>query len=301
MTTDPVPPIALDAACTSLGATVVPHAHGLPTFAQRVGPWLHDHRGRSTLASVGVLVDLAIGFGARSATGGRPSVVASISATMNGDLPEVGLLTAAIDHLDRDATTDTATLGVRVEDSSGRVLMRATGVAVGSDRPRTDPAIAARTAVVLSEQVVTASPTSEATPHERVRSMVSEAATRGLLATHLDLRLTDVAEGSIHGAWDVLPWTLNPLGSAQGGTILAVLATLTDLTFDTVVSSREVPRLAELHVDFFRSPTIDGGPLTVRSALTRRGRRIVNVDCELLDARGRVVAQTRAAGLMVPA
>lgn len=84
-------------------------------------------------------------------------------------------------------------------------------------------------------------------------------------------------------------WTI-PGGQVQGGIVAAML----DMTM--AFSANDLSTVS-LHVDYLR-PAM-GPDLTVTATVTRRGRRVVFAEAEMVDQEGRLIARGRQNALPV--
>lgn len=84
-------------------------------------------------------------------------------------------------------------------------------------------------------------------------------------------------------------WTI-PSGQVQGGIVAAML----DMT---MAFSADDLSTVSLHVDYLR-PAM-GPELTVTASVTKRGRRVVFAEAEMIDQDGRVIARGRQNALPI--
>lgn len=302
MTPDLGEPLVMDAASWSFGIHRRTRDADPTTLVQQVGPWLHDHRGRTTLASVGVVAELALGLGASSP--GTAGVLASVTASVAGPLPADGVMTSRCDFADADPATGTAVVGASVLDASGATVVRLTGRAATVDRPLSEPEAAILDAIDLradAAEVPAGTALDALTPIETVRSMIGAPSRLGAYARHVGLSIDAVEHAGVTGRWTALPWTTNPVGGVQGGVLLGVMSTIAELGAEAMCDVAQMSRLADLHVDMLRSPSPEMGEMTFRTMTTRKGRRFGNLDVVLSDPDGRLVAQARASFLFTPA
>ncbi|GJM38244.1 MAG: thioesterase [Acidimicrobiales bacterium] len=106
-------------------------------------------------------------------------------------------------------------------------------------------------------------------------------------ASILDLLQPDVieqADGRAVFCFMARPeWTI-PSGQVQGGIVAAML----DMT---MAFSADDLSTVSLHVDYLR-PAF-GPELTVTATVTRRGRRVIFAEAEMVDQEGRLIARGR--------
>ena len=97
--------------------------------------------------------------------------------------------------------------------------------------------------------------------------------------------------------------TDNVRGSAPGTVHGGMLATLADVTSAIALWGAydfpaEVPVTTDLHIRFYRQPR--SGPLTAKSHLVHRGRRLLSAECSITDADDRVLARSTATYMIMP-
>jgi uncharacterized protein (TIGR00369 family) len=267
-------PVRMDAASASLN--IRQHlADGSPYLSQQVGPWLHDHRGRSTLASVGVLTDLCLALGARDSA--VAAVLASISVSMAAPLPTSGHVMGVCDNITTDFQAGTALIGSRLLDERGETLAYVRGRSAVVERPRVDALDAVRDAIDL-----------------RQHAWTSDHCSLGPWADRVGVVITTRDASGTTGTWTVLPWTTNAMGGVHGGMLLGLCATITELAAEPLAAHGAEPRLADIHVDYLRSPTLAAPDLKFAATITRAGRRFANLDVALRDRADRLMVQSRA-------
>lgn len=82
---------------------------------------------------------------------------------------------------------------------------------------------------------------------------------------------------------DPQPWMANPLGAIQGGVIASIVGQACSLAGQAHTAPGDRYTLADLSIFYFRSPPVDGRPLTVVTATERVGRRMATVSATLAD------------------
>lgn len=268
---------------------------------QRLGGVLVDHRGRIDLASWAVLVDSAAGAPFVAQTPSDQGVVqASLAfATTGVEVVPEGVLTA-VATLRHDAgafglTTIDVTAGdglvATVQARSARtgrvfdaaLLDRLTG-ASGSARgwpvpaslPSDTPAPPAIDPVLTGDQIVAA--------------IIDGRLGAGPIADLLGV--TPTPDGA---RFRPAPWMANALGSMHGGVVAAAVAQACSWAGQSRTGAGQEYRLADLSVDFFRSPPVDVDELTIATRFVRVGRRVVSIAAELRDPDDTVLVQASAA------
>lgn len=290
----------VDRLLAMMGARPAPFEPGRTEYTQAVGPRFHDHRGRTILGSVGVLVDAVPGGAVgRSVPPGTQTVLSQITAALAAPLPEHGEVIAKGRATDLDLDRDRG-IGLAAGDLTGpdgrtyavltsRAVMVTRGAThadtvFGGDplpvpdaEPGTDPAEFADRAGL---DVVSAIATGEVA--------------RGPLAGLFGVRLDDVERGRVVTEFDPQPWMANYVGSVQGGNLIATSDLTSGLAAQTLTAPGQGYRALDLRIDFVRSPALDGGPVRVRSEVVRAGRRLALIDTELVDTSGVLLARAHS-------
>jgi acyl-coenzyme A thioesterase PaaI-like protein len=81
-------------------------------------------------------------------------------------------------------------------------------------------------------------------------------------------------------------WMANPLGAIQGGVIASLVGQACSLAGQAHTGRGDRYTLADLSVYYFRSPPVDGRPLTLATTTERVGRRMGTVAATMTDADG---------------
>jgi uncharacterized protein (TIGR00369 family) len=82
------------------------------------------------------------------------------------------------------------------------------------------------------------------------------------------------------------PWMANPLGAIQGGVIASLIGHACSLAGQSHTGPGDRYTLADLSVFYFRSPPVDGRPLTLATTTERVGRRMGTGEATMTDAAG---------------
>ena len=281
---------------TALGVRLHSHAADGLTYAQLLGRRFHDHRGQSTLASVGVLVETAIAGTVYAALpGGRRSVAASLTVNAAQPLPDADEVVAQgrSRHVDLQAGTGLAS-GV-VRDSAGAVCATVSARGVVVERPVDHSGATAP----VQDLDVEAGPGVQTGPSgdelaERLGLDVVQAIAfgdipRGPLADLLGLEVRLVRTGSVTGVFTPQEWMANSMGTLQGGVLLAVADQVCGLAAETATDPGERYRVLDLRTDFVRSPEVSGPDIRFEADVVRAGRRIELVEARISTDRGRLL------------
>jgi uncharacterized protein (TIGR00369 family) len=104
-------------------------------------------------------------------------------------------------------------------------------------------------------------------------------------ATVATMELTESVRGSV-------------AGTIHGG----MLATLADVVCAVAISGSaqggEAPATTDLHIRYYRQPR--SGPLRAEANVVHRGRRLLSVECSIVDGHERCLARSTATYMIVP-
>ncbi|TQF69463.1 PaaI family thioesterase [Rhodococcus spelaei] len=283
---------------TLMGARRGESEPGHTHYAQAVGPRFHDHRGRTILGSIGVLVDAVPGSAAgRSVPAGTQTVLSQVTAALAAPLPDHGELVARghVVHLDLDTGIGLSAGDVTGPDGQPLAVLTARSVVVSRGATHADTVFGGDPLPVPTAEPVTDPAEFADLPGlDVVTAVASGAVARGPLAGLFGVELAAVEHGRVVAEFTPQPWMANYLGSVQGGNLIATSDLLTGLTAQTLTAPGQDYRALDLRIDFVRSPTIDGGAVRVESAVVRAGRRLALVETTLTDATGRLLARAAA-------
>jgi acyl-coenzyme A thioesterase PaaI-like protein len=242
-------------------------------FAQRVQAWQRDRQGRAGLASLGILLDVTAGSGIYLLRPENEYVVSHISVSM-APWEVIG-----------DEVIATAS-PLAVDDHTG------TGLATARMESGTTLIAAAR-----CRSVQTVRPN---LPDDLLAEFRSDPAAfddQQPLSTHLGLtRINDGSSADRFGVrWQVPEWTLNSLGTAQGGSILSATAAVTDIVGDALRDEGAGDcALTDLSIELMRSPSPSAAGYEFAVDIIRRGRRLVVMTIDLRDESGKLFARSTA-------
>ncbi len=199
----------LDPLNTLMGVRAVSVEPGDLAFAQAVGERFHDHRGKTVLGSIGVMIDGAMGGAVYSGlTSGHQSVLAQVTVSAGADIPDVADVgaTGTLVHLDDGVGLASGQL----RDENGTLLAVMAGRAMVVSRPP----------VVGIDDYVEGEPLPVPTPEKTsnlsglsgsdvVEGIRDGKLERGPLAGLLDLAFVDVTPGSVVGEFAPVAWMAN--------------------------------------------------------------------------------------------
>ena len=278
----------LDPLNTLMGVRAVSVEPGDLAFAQAVGERFHDHRGKTVLGSIGVMIDGAMGGAVYSGlTSGHQSVLAQVTVSAGADIPDVADVgaTGTLVHLDDGVGLASGQL----RDENGTLLAVMAGRAMVVSRPP----------VVGIDDYVEGEPLPVPTPEKTsdlsglsgsdvVEGIRDGKLERGPLAGLLDLAVVDVTPGSVVGEFAPVAWMANPLGAVQGGVLISAVDAITGLSAQTLTSVDQDYRVLDHKIDFLRSPDIGGPVLRAEASVIRAGRRLALIETRIVDAGGQV-------------
>ncbi|MDG3011896.1 PaaI family thioesterase [Rhodococcus sp. D2-41] len=286
---------ALDRVNTMMGVEAHLTASGRRVLRQRIGRRFHDHRGRTVLGSVGVLVDTGLGGAAYAGMSVKPrSVVSQMSIAMGAPMPAEGLLTVSAHSVHLD---DESGLG------RGEVL-DGDGAAVLSTLSRVLTVSRSGTAAAGDDDGPVAFPEPEpcCTPDELAGRSGAEVVTgisagrlpRGPLAGLLGFEVSAAERGRVVAQVQPQSWMSNMLGSVQGGILTSIANLVSEFAAQSLTEAGQDYRLLDLRLEFLRSPSVDGPSIRAESEVVRAGRRLAVVESQLLGGDGQVLARAGA-------
>lgn len=276
------------------------------TITQPVGPHLFDHRGRTTLASVGVFTDFAVGLPAgvarTAATGVRPQgVLSHLTASLAHPFPATGTVTGVGRGLHYDDSTGLSQTEVR--DDDGNLLAHLVGrsivvgrVPVGLE-PHADEEVARRDE---PEPWIDDATAAELSGLDIVTGIAGGSLPRGPLAGLLGMEVTAAERGAVRARLSPQEWMANALGSVQGGVLVSITEAVTGLGAQTLTAIGQHYRVLEIGLDYLRSPAVPGPEIELRSEAVRTGRRLASFETTLCAADGTVYVRAHANVQLLP-
>ncbi|MFE3289531.1 hotdog fold thioesterase [Rhodococcus sp. NPDC059234] len=267
-------------------------------LAQDVGPRFHDHRGRTILGSVGVLVDAVPGGAVGTAVPpGTQVVLSQVSAAMATPLPTHGPVEASGHAVEVDLDTGIGLAAGELRAAGGEVfaVLTSRGVVVSRGSTHAEEVLGGRPLPVAEPEPATdAAEFTDRSGLDVVGSIAAGTIERGPLAGLLGAELAAVEHGRVAAEFPPVDWMANPMGSVQGGVLISAADLLTGLTGQTLTGPRQGYRALDLRIDFVRSPAVGGPAVRVESEVVRAGRRLALVETRLADSTGRLLARASA-------
>jgi uncharacterized protein (TIGR00369 family) len=114
-----------------------------------------------------------------------------------------------------------------------------------------------------------------------------------------DWRGIDAREGEFTMGMPASPWLCNAFGTLYGGVIALFADAAMTLAVGTTVPAATAYSPLDMTVHFLR-PILPGGELLARARVAHRGRTIAVVSCEVVDTKGRLMAQASGSTLILP-
>lgn len=114
------------------------------------------------------------------------------------------------------------------------------------------------------------------------------------------MRLEEVDEGRVVFSCEPDESLYNPIGSVHGGVMCTVLDSALGCAAHSTLSAGIGYTSIEIKVNYLRPVQIGVGMLTAIGTVTKRGRRVIFAEGEVLDAEGNVVATASSSLLVFP-
>lgn len=298
MTPVSVAPRGIDPLNTVMGVRTLSMDSAGASFEQSVGPRFHDHRGLTTLGSVGVVADDAVAgaFYAAVPAGSR-TVVSQLVATAAAPLPRIGEVTASASVTHLDLGSGTGITGGEIRDSADRIAAVLTARSFVVSRPsQVDVHYGPAADLVVPEAESTTTPDELAalSGPAIVAGIAAGRVHRGPLAGLVDLTVESVSRGAVSARMTPQTWMSNEIGTVQGGVLLTVADLAAGLAAQTLTEPGGSFCTLDAHLDLVRSPAVDGPPIRVDTEVVRAGRRLALIETRLSGADGGLLVSARA-------
>ena len=276
--------------------------------SQPVGPHFLDHRGQTTIGSVGVLTDVAVGaaiaVGRLQATGERPQTVMSqITVSSAHAFPVEGSVSGRGRSVYFDDTTGLAE--ATMFDNDGNPVIHLTGrsIVVGrapSEDLRAPDSTHPSDTDLEPEGLAEPGVLAELAGLEVVEGIAAGSLPRGPLAGLLGMTVTGAARGTVDGEIVPLAWMANPIASIHGGALMSMAEVVSGLAAQTLTGVGGRYRMLQISADYLRSPSVPGPAVQLRAEVTRAGRRLASIETVLSGADGTVYLRARANAQLFP-
>lgn len=265
---------------------------------QRVDARVLDHRGRVEMPAYAAMAE-SVSSGIYWYSFDEPVATVQAWLAMTAGAPaRVGDDLRAVSELShRDDTYGTAAL--TVTNAAGAAVC--TGVARDVRVGRTTESLLALDKDTVAPRPVVPPPPSAAPDAidpgwdgGRILAAIAHGdIAPGPLSELLSLRLTLSEAGPVLEVTPP-PWMANPLGAVQGGVIASLIGQACSLAGQLHTGPGDDYTMADLSIHYFRSPTVDGRPLTMTTHAERVGRRLATVSATMSDPAGTVYARAVA-------
>lgn len=261
---------------------------------QQLSPRFADHRGRIDLPAFGVLFDHLGGIPFHEAGGGAAlSMQARLNLSALGDVASTDRLLATADLAMHDAATGLTQVEIR-RGADVRCFGTARNMRVGraaavlpqrSDLVApavADPADAEIAVPALPTDVAGATIVAEIAAGDRPSGPLAE-----LLGARIE-HLTD--SGGLRLIVDTDGWMGNFFGTMHGGVIATIIGQAVSFAGQRHTPTGGDYRVADMSLGFFRSPPVDGVPITVDVEPVKIGRRITSFSARMVGPDGTLLA-----------
>ncbi len=105
----------------------------------------------------------------------------------------------------------------------------------------------------------------------------------------LDGTIKEVNEGSITAEFVVRPEMANPVGLTHGGIMSVIIDDVIGMTAATLGKGGFCFSV-NLYVDYLGKAKV-GDMITAKSKILRKGKQMLNIQCELVDVNGGIIAR----------
>ena len=120
------------------------------------------------------------------------------------------------------------------------------------------------------------------------------------IASHINMRPTDVDEGTVTFVCHPDESHFNPLGTVHGGVMCTLLDSVVGCAAHTLLPAGVAYTSIELKVNYLRPVHPENAPLTATGRVVKAGRRVSFAEGEVTDASGNVVATASGSLLIFP-
>lgn len=114
------------------------------------------------------------------------------------------------------------------------------------------------------------------------------------------MRLEEVNEGRVAFSCEPDRSLYNPIGSVHGGVMCTILDSALGCAAHSTLPAGIGYTSIEIKVNYLRPVQIAAGVLTAIGTVTKRGKRVIFAEGEVLDAAGNVVATASSSLLVFP-
>lgn len=133
-----------------------------------------------------------------------------------------------------------------------------------------------------------------------LRKMMSGELPGAPIASHFNMRLVDVSEGTVTFTCTPDESHYNPIGMVHGGLACTLLDSALGCAAHTLLPAGIGYTSTEIKVSYLRPIHADSAPLTCVGRVVKSGRRVSFTEGEITDAKGDVVATASSTLLIFP-
>lgn len=135
---------------------------------------------------------------------------------------------------------------------------------------------------------------------EYLKKMASGELPGAPIASHLNMDLVEVIEGSVTFTSTPDESLYNPIGTVHGGLVCAVLDSALGCAAHSTLPAGMGYTSIEIKVNYLRPVLADSGPLRCTGTVTKPGRRVIFAEGEVVDKNGKTVATASGSLLVFP-
>jgi uncharacterized protein (TIGR00369 family) len=114
----------------------------------------------------------------------------------------------------------------------------------------------------------------------------------------VDFTLAEVEDGRVVAAMQPQEFHFNPIGTVHGGIIATLLDSVMGLAVHSTLDAGRGYTTLEIKVNYLRAVTIKTGPVQAIGRIVHRGRQTAMAEASLIDAAGKLLAQSNTTCLL---
>jgi uncharacterized protein (TIGR00369 family) len=118
------------------------------------------------------------------------------------------------------------------------------------------------------------------------------------VAQLVDFTLVEVEDGRVVAEMRPQEFHLNPIGSVHGGIVATVLDSVMGLAVHSTLDAGRGYTTLEIKVNYLRAVTVETGPIRAIGRVIHRGRQTAMAEASLIDAAGKLLAQSNTTCLL---
>lgn len=120
------------------------------------------------------------------------------------------------------------------------------------------------------------------------------------IASHFNMTLAEVEEGTVTFRSTPNESHYNPIGTVHGGLACTILDSALGCAAHTLLKAGTGYTSIEIKINYLRPILADSGPLTCVGRVVKPGRRVTFAEGELMDGAGNVLATASGSLLILP-